>query len=119
MAKKKDEAAAETSGAPAGKITQKEAVKQALAAGKDSPSDGVIYVKEQFGITLNNGAFSTLKTQLKKAAGGKTGAKRGRPKGGVNPVGISHPVKSSSNGVPNVATSIEALKVLCDQLGVD
>jgi hypothetical protein len=118
MAKKKDETA-EATGAPAGKITQKEAVKQALAAGKDSPSDGVAYVKEQFGITLTNGAFSTLKTQLKKAAGGKTGAKRGRPKGGINPVGISHPVKSSTNGVPNVASSIAALKVLCDQLGVD
>jgi hypothetical protein len=71
MAKKKDEAAAETSGAPAGKITQKEAVKQALAAGKDSPSDGVIYVKEQFGITLNNGAFSTLKTQLRRPPGAR------------------------------------------------
>jgi hypothetical protein len=76
-----------------GKITQKEAVKQAIAAGKDSPTDGVPYIKEKFGITLNNGAFSTIKSQLKKASG---------------------PAPASTNGVPNMALQIEALKVLCD-----
>jgi hypothetical protein len=120
MAKKKDAEGAETAAPPAEKITQRVAVERALAAGKADPTEGVAYVKEQFDITLNNGGFSTIKSQIKKAAGeSKPRAKPGRPKGGINPVGISHPVKASNNGVPNVATSIESLKVLCDQLGVD
>ena len=41
----------------------------ALAAGKDSPSDGVAYIQEQFSMTLTKGNFSTLKSQIKKASG--------------------------------------------------
>jgi hypothetical protein len=99
-----------------GKITQREAVSQALAAGKDSPPDGVAYVKEQFGITLNNGAFSTIKSQIKKAAGeSKPRGKPGRPAGAK----AAPAAKSSVNGVPNMALQIEAIKTLCTQLGVD
>jgi hypothetical protein len=66
--------------APTEKITQKEAVRRALAAGKDSPSEGVVYVREQFGIALkDNQAFSTLKSQINKAAGATGTGKRGRP----------------------------------------
>lgn len=116
MAKKKDEAGAETPAAAAGKITQKEAVKKAIAAGKDSPADGVAYVKEQFGITLNNGAFSTIKSQLKKASGTNVSAgKRGRPSGAK----AAPAAKPSANGVPNMALQIEAIKTLCASLGVD
>jgi hypothetical protein len=80
MAKKKDEAA--TSESQPQKLTQRQAVEKALAAGKDSPTLGVPYIKEQFGITLNNGAFSTIKSQLKKASGAAPsglGRKPGRP----------------------------------------
>lgn len=98
-----------------GKITQKEAVKQALAAGKDSPPDGVAYVKEHFDITLNNGAFSTIKSQLKKASGTTVSAgKRGRPTAKTPSAAAP-----SANGVPNMALQIEAIKTLCSTLGVD
>ena len=84
MAKKKDsEAAAEAGG---GKLTQREAVRRALAAGKDSPAEGVVFLKEEFGITLNNQAFSTLKSQLKKAEGGTAGrGRRGAAHGRTDP----------------------------------
>lgn len=106
MAKKKEaEAPVETAGSqPAEKVTQREAVARALAAGKDSPSAGVAYVKEQFDIVLNNGAFSTIKSQLKKAAGGgpaPRGRKPGRPVSGggivdngkTNPADLARAVK--------------------------
>jgi hypothetical protein len=96
------------------KITQKEAVKRALAAGKDSPSDGVAFVKEQFGITLNNGGFSTLKTQLKKASGAtpaKRGRKPGRPAASSNGTaktgGISSSGKAGAEAVRDMASVFE------------
>jgi hypothetical protein len=114
MGKKKDAEAAET--APAEKITQRVAVQRALDAGKDSPADGVKYVKEQFDITLNNGAFSTIKSQLKKASGTNTSAgKRGRPAGAK----AAATAKPSTNGAPNMALQIETIKTLCSSLGVD
>lgn len=42
------------------KMTQREAVKQALAAGKELPPDGVKFVKDTFNIQ----SFSTLKQQI-------------------------------------------------------
>jgi hypothetical protein len=53
---------------PAVRMTQRAAVKRALAAGKETPSEGVAYIKERFGITLTNPTFSTIKCQIKKAA---------------------------------------------------
>jgi hypothetical protein len=50
------------------KITQRQAVERALAAGKDLPSEGVSFVKDTFGMTLSNQAFSTLKSQIKSGA---------------------------------------------------
>jgi hypothetical protein len=57
MAKKKDAEAVPETAVPAEKVTQRVAVQRALAADKDSPADGVAYVKEQFDITLNNGVL--------------------------------------------------------------
>jgi hypothetical protein len=113
MAKKKDAEAAPEA-APAEKITQRAAVQRALDAGKDRPADGVAYVKEQFGITLNKGAFSTIKSQLNKAGGtAKASGRRGRP------AGATAAAKPSANGSLDIAMQMEALKVICDQLGVD
>jgi hypothetical protein len=113
MGKKKD---AEAPAAPAEKITQRVAVQRAIAAGKDSPPDGVAYVKEQFGITLNNGSFSTIKSQLKKAGGMVTSpGKRGRPAG----VKATPAAAPSSNGHGNPADLARAVKSLVTQYGAD
>ncbi len=81
MAKTKPaEAPATDPAAPAKKPTQKEAVIAALAAGKDSPPDGVKFVKDAFDIDLTKGNFSTIKSQVKKAAGISAPARKpGRP----------------------------------------
>ena len=121
MAKKKDEAAPGGAAAPAEKITQRVAVERALAAGKDSPNDGVAFVQEQFGITLNNGSFSTIKSQIKKAGGATAGnKKRDRPAASAN--GSATPARaggiSSSGKAPNPADLAQAVKTLVKQYGV-
>ena len=87
----------------------REAVIAALAAGKESPPDGVKYIKDTFDIDLTKGNFSTIKSQIKKAAGeSKPAAKPGRP--------ASKPsVAPSMNGDP--ATLARQVKSLVAQYG--
>ena len=74
-----------------GKITQREAVTQALAAGKELPPDGVKFIKDTFGMEMTNGNFSTLKSQIKKAAGeSKPRGKPGRPAGTTGSAQADH-----------------------------
>lgn len=95
------------------------AVKQAIAAGKDSPSDGVAFVKEQFGITLNNGAFSTIKSQLKKAGGATPrGRKPGRPAASANGATRTGGI-SSSGKTPNPVDLARGVKLFVSQYGAD
>jgi len=69
MAKKKNAAAS---------MSKMEAVKRALADGKDSRAEGIAYVKETFGIELSPNHFSNYKSKI--LAGGKK-KRRGRPPG--------------------------------------
>ena len=101
-----------------GKITQKEAVKQAIAAGKDQPKDGVAYVKETFGMELSTGGFSTLKTQLKSAGKTPGKKKRGRPAGVSTSAPTPAPKKASMNGhMANPADLARGVKSLVEQFG--
>src|SRR4051794_40066692 len=112
MAKKTDESVNESSAVPAQKITQKEVVKRAIAAGKDSPSEGVQFVMEHFGITGSNQSFSTIKSQIKKAGGnGNPSAPLHRP---AAPVKAANPVHSSTP-----ADLARAVKALVQQHGVE
>ena len=113
MAKKKS-----TSEAPAAegqqqqeKLTQKQAVQRALDAGKDSPAEGVAYVKENFGIALSNQAFSTLKSQLKRASGQGGSGRRGRGASG------GRPTSGAANGRANPADLARTLKQLMATYG--
>ncbi len=116
-----------TTAAPtAEKLTQKEAVQRAIAAGKDQPSDGISYIKDKFRMELTKQAFSTLKTHLKKA--GETPAKRGRPSGSVKaPTPSSKPASATTaahaNGKPHKAGDPAelalAVKHLIAQYGVE
>lgn len=92
-----DEAPAETAATePTPKLTQREAVKQAIAAGADSPADGVPYIAEKFGLTLNNQSFSTLKSLLKKEREG--GAKTAEKKGPGRPAKAASSNKAEPEG---------------------
>jgi hypothetical protein len=118
MGKKKDEAATADDAAPAKKVTQREAVTKALAAGKELPPDGVKFVKDTFGMELSNQAFSTLKSQIKKAGGATPsgrGRKPGRPAASANSAqagGIS-----SSGKTPNPAELARGIKQLVATYG--
>jgi hypothetical protein len=91
-------------------MTQKQAVQEAITAGKDSPSDGAAYVKEKFGIELSKQGFSTIKSQLKKASG--QGGTRGRGR-------QARAAPAGANGAANLIQHMQAIKALCDRLGVD
>lgn len=47
------------------KMTKAEAVRQAIAAGADKPTEGVKFIKEKFGLTVTPAAFSANKSQSK------------------------------------------------------
>ncbi len=120
MGKKKDAEAPADAAAPAEKITQRVAVQRALAAGKDVPADGVSYVKEQFGMTLTNQGFSTLKSQINKAVGtSKSAGKRGRPALSKAMPAAKAAVKPSANGHGNPADLARAVKQLVSEYGVE
>ena len=131
MTKQKPESSTTTPDAPkADKLTQSEAVKRAIAAGKDQPSDGVQYIKDNFKMELSNHVFSTVKSKLNK--GGVTTGKRGRPSGPAKtpaPAPVSKPASVSTpahtNGKPITAKTgdpaelAHAVKLLVAQYGVD
>jgi hypothetical protein len=97
-----------------GKITQREAVTQALAAGQELPPDGVKFIKDTFGMEMTNGNFSTLKSQIKKAAGeSKPAGKPGRPAGAK----ATSAAKPSANGNP--ADLARQVKALVGQYGAE
>ena len=118
MAKKKTaEPTTETPAeeAPAGKVTQRVAVEKALAEGNELPVDGVPFVRKEFGITLSNSAFSTIKSKINNAG------KKAKPKAAKAPVAVPAAARSTSpaNGSTGVAGQVEAIKALCDELGAD
>ena len=96
------------------KITQKEAVKRAIAAGKDQPKEGVAFIKDTFGMELSPGAFSTLKTLLKSGAK-VSGKKRGRP---ASTTPTARPT-TIGNGKTNAAELARGVKALVAQHGAD
>jgi len=119
MAKKKEsDAPADAAEAPAEKMTQREAVEKALAAGKESPADGVAYVKEEFDITLSNGAFSTIKSKIKNTADAPA-KKRGRPAASANEPAAPKPAGKTPAAATNPAELAQAVKALVKQHGAE
>jgi len=120
MAKKKAaETTAETAPAsPAEKMTQREAVEKALAAGMDTPAEGVPYVKGQFGIVLDNQAFSSIKSKIKSGSG--AAAKQpGRPDASANGAVAHKPAAKTPPAVTNPAELARAVKELVTAHGAE
>jgi hypothetical protein len=101
--------------APAEKMTQRVAVEKALDAGKVLPVNGVPYVQEQFGITLSNQAFSTIKSKINNAG------KKAKPKTTKAPVAVPAAARSTAptKSAVGVASQVEAIKGLVEELGID
>jgi hypothetical protein len=57
-------------------ITKTEAIRRAMAAGKDVPSSGVPWIRDTFGIKVSDQMFSTVKSQIN---GGGKGKKKAKP----------------------------------------
>lgn len=109
MAKKTEEP--EVAEATPAKVTQKEAVKQAIAAGKDQPKAGIEFIKTTFGMELASGSFSTLKSLLKSEGGTKEKKKPDGPAGVATPK--VHPVgNGKAANAADLARGVKALVAL-------
>lgn len=59
-------------------ISKMEAVRRALADGKDTAGTALPFIKEQFGLEMTANHFNTYKSTIKGAKGKKRGRKPGR-----------------------------------------
>jgi hypothetical protein len=104
-------------------VSKAEAVRRALAAGSESPEQGVAYLLDNFGIVMDRQTFSANKSQEKARDAKKAEASR-KSKPGRKPKAVveSHTapvVKHRSNGESDLVGSLETLKPLIAQYGPD
>jgi hypothetical protein len=104
MAKKAD--------ADAPKMTKTDAVKAAIAAGKDMPVEGVQWIKETHGLDIDPQHFSAIKSQARKKAGAAPGRRGRKPRTASNGSGIS-----SGRASVNPADLARDVKRLVEQYG--
>jgi hypothetical protein len=102
-------------------VSKAEAVRRALAAGSESPEEGVAYLLDNFGIVMDRQTFSSNKSQEKnrqaKKAEVSAKSKPGRkPKAAVEGY-LAPPPKHRGNG--DVLETLEALKPLIASHGAD
>jgi hypothetical protein len=97
-----------------GKMTKADAVRAAIADGKDMPAEGSSHIKEKYGLDVTPQQFSTYKSIANKKAG-KAPGRRGRKPGAV----AASAAKSTTNGPVGLSTQVEAIKTLVDTLGVE
>jgi hypothetical protein len=98
-------------------VNRAEAVRVALAEGKETPEEGVAFIKDRYGVDMPKAVFSSYKSQekaKKNKAAGATPAKRGRPPAAATPA-----AKPSTNGQSNPADLARAVKSLVTQYGAD
>lgn len=109
---------------PASTVSKAEAVRQALAEGKDSLDDIGEFVKVKFGIDIPKTMLSSYKSQQKtrdaKSAGTSPKGKPGRkPKAAVEGFLAPPPKKSTGAGETDLLAAMEAMKPLVAALGAE
>ena len=90
-------------------VQKTEAVRQALAAGKDMPSAGVAWIKETLGVEVTNQQFSSYKTQ-EKAKGSAASSK-------AVPVPVASNGAVHRNGSVGHGLSLDAAKQVKELVG--
>ena len=108
-------------GPPPRGIKKVDAVRNALAAGKDSPDEGTAYIRQHYGIDMANTQFSTVKSQLKKKESGQPALKAAAPRKRKPVVEgyVAPPPKARSEGEPDVLLALESVKELVETYGAD
>lgn len=106
-------------------VSKAEAVRQALAAGMESPGDGVGFIKSNYGIDMEKQAFSSYKAQAKardaKHSDAEPKGKPGRkPKAASVEGYLAPPPKPRAVGEEgDLIASLETLKPLIASYGAD
>jgi hypothetical protein len=105
-----------------GKMTKADAVRAAIADGKDMPAEGAAHIKEKYGLDVTPQQFSTYKSIANKKAGRAPG-RRGRKavtaaatsngRSGGNPADLARGVKQLIQQFGAAAVS-DMLAVLAD-----
>jgi hypothetical protein len=102
-------------------VSKAEAVRQALAAGMESPEDGVGFIKSNYGIEMTRQMWSSNKAQEKARDSKKDeGAPRGKPGRKPAVAQLDQVVKTIQPAVgKSVIADLTAVKALVEKLGVD
>ena len=118
-------------------ISKADAVREALAQGKEGPEEGTDYIRSQYGIEMTRQSFSSYKAQekarqAKKQSGAPPKGKRGRKPSHLTPdprqsrkdaPPIEHYFAPSlaveSAGEAGFIEALEAMKPLVERLGAE
>ena len=116
-----EEAGEPESAAQGGTIKKVDAVRNALAAGKDTPDTGTAYIRHRYGNAMANTQSSTVKSQLKKKEGGQPAKKAAAPRKRKPVVEgyVAPPPKARSEGEPDVLLALESVKELVETYGAE
>ena len=119
-----DEAEADEPGGGRGGISKVEAVRQALAAGHESPEAGTDFIRRRFGIAVNRQHFSSTKSQIRKKEredASAPGAEPAPKKRSAAPVEgyLAPPPEPRAEGEPDLLAAMETMKPLIAALGAD
>jgi hypothetical protein len=97
-------------------ITMTGAVKAAIAAGVESPTAGVAFIKSQYGIDMPRNRFSIYKSRIRKRAGSPKPAAAAAAPSKV----MKKPLPAKRFVVDSdVLLALEAIKPLIEQHGAD
>ncbi len=110
-----------TKSAPQESVSKAEAVRRAVAAGVETPAQGVDYVMKHFGIEMDNKTFSLNRSQQKSRQGKHVIGKPGRkPKATSQAVdGYLAPPASNGHFSGGMIGDLAAIKALVEKLGVE
>lgn len=111
-----------------GKISKMEAVRRTLAEGVESPTDGVSFIKERFGLEVNASMFGAYKSQLKAKEragvgqgkpGRKPGNKPGRKPGAAGAKPGPQPGAVAAPAAGNPLEAARQVKELVERYGAE
>jgi hypothetical protein len=107
---------------PEATVTKADAVRQALANGKEGPEEGTDYIRDEFGIEMTRQMFSSYKAQ-EKARDAKQGASAPKGRPGRKPASVAQLDQVVKTIQPTMGSGVvgdlAAIKHLVERLGVE